>query len=193
VSSSTPGATDVLTAGTDAPAAGSDVGPEAASFPRLLVGLLTAAAVLLVVASVVLALVVHSHRVARSDLAQAREAALVASRQAILDLDALSADTIDADLARVVADATGTFKEQFTKSQATLKQLVVSRKTSSSGVIRAAAVVRSDTDTASVLVAVDRTVVDSTNKDGVVQNDRWKVSLEKHEGHWLVSDLAAVS
>lgn len=193
MSSSTAGATDVLTPEAGPSSAGGTVPPEAATFPRLLVGLLTAAAVLLVVASVVLALVVHSHRVARSDQAQAREAALVASRQAILDLDALSSDTIDADLARVVADATGTFKDQFTKSQATLKQLVVSRKTRSSGVIRAAAVVRSDTDTATVLVAVDRTVVDSTNKNGVVQNDRWKVGLEKHEGRWLVSDLSAVS
>lgn len=192
MSSPTQGSADVLTADADVPAA--DSAPAGAgAFPRLLAGVLSAAVVLLVAASVVLALVVHAHRAARSDQAEARQAALVASRQTILDLDALSADTIDADLARVVGDATGTFKDQFTKSQATLKQLVVSRRTSSSGVIRSAAVVRSDTDTATVLVAVDRTVVDSTNKNGVVQNDRWKVDLEKHGGRWLVSDLAAVS
>jgi Mce-associated membrane protein len=160
---------------------------------RRLVLVLSALVVILVVASLALAVVVRSHRSARSDLAVARDAALTAGRQAILNLDALSASTIDRDLARVVAGATGTFKDQFTKSQGTLKQLIVSRKTTSTGTIRSAAVVRSDTDTATVLVAVDRTVVDSTNKNGVVQHDRWKVQLEKHGGRWLVADLQGVS
>ena len=181
------------------PAAGTawtPAAPQRAPLPprrRIAVVVLSSVAVLLVVSSIVLALVVRAHRTARSDLAEARQSALAAGRQAIINLDALSAPTIDRDLARVVAGATGTFKDQFSKSQATLKQLIVSRKTTSSGKIRSAAVVRSDTDTATVLVAVDRTVVDSTNKDGVVQNDRWKLVLEKHGGRWLVADLQGVS
>jgi Mce-associated membrane protein len=54
-------------------------------------------------------------------------------------------------------------------------------------------VVRADTDTATVLVAVDRTVKDSTDPQGAVAHDRWRVDLEKHGGRWLVSDLEPVA
>jgi Mce-associated membrane protein len=154
---------------------------------------LSALAAALVVAVAVLSFVALSHRRDRQALEDARENALAAGRQAILNLDALSAATIDKDLARVVAGATGTFKEQFTKAQADLKELVVSRKTESSGQILSAGVVRSDTDTATVLVAVDRTVKDSTDKDGTVAHDRWRLDLEKHGGRWLVADLQPVA
>lgn len=164
-----------------------------ASRRRPLVVVLSALVVLLVVASVVLALVVRSQRDDRDSLASAREAALQAGRQAIVNLDALSAATIDKDLARVVAQATGTFKDQFTKAQSDLKQLVVSRKTVSSGKILSAGVVRADRDTATVLVAVDRLVKDVTNQDGTTARDRWKVDLELHGGRWLVSNLEAVA
>ena len=160
---------------------------------RAWVVVLSALAAVLVVVVAVLSYVALSHRRDRQDLQVARENALAAGRQAILNLDALSAATIDKDLARVVAGATGTFKDQFTKAQGDLKQLVVSRQTQSSGEILSAGVVRSDTDTATVLVAVDRTVKDSTDKDGTVAHDRWRLDLEKHGGRWLVADLAPVS
>lgn len=155
--------------------------------------LLAAVAGALVVTCVALTLVVLSHRRDRQAFDSARQDALSAGRQAILNLDSLSAKTIDKDLARVVAGSTGTFKDQFVKAQADLKNLVVERETVSSGKILSAGVVRSDRDTATVLVAVDRNVKDSTNPDGVTAHDRWKVLLEKHGGRWLVADLQPVS
>ena len=149
--------------------------------------------VLLVIACVVLALVVKSHRDARDQADAARDAALSAGRTAIVNLDALSVSTIDADLARVLASATGNFKDQFGKAQADLKSLVVSRKTTSSGQILSAAVVRGDLDTATVLVAVDRLVKDSTTPAGTTAHDRWKLDLERHGGRWLVANLEAVA
>lgn len=154
---------------------------------------LSALAVVLVVASIVLALVVRQHTSARDDLTRARAAALEAARQEIVNLDSISAATVDADLKRVVAGATGSFKELFTKAQADLKQVVLQRKTVSTAQVRSAGVVRSDTDTATVLVAVDRTLKDATTPQGVVQHDRWILSLEKHGGRWLVAKLEPVS
>jgi len=157
------------------------------------VAALTVCALVLAATCVVLALLVKSHREARERPVAAREAALRAGRQAILNLDALSAATIDRDLARVLAGSTGTFKGQFSKAQSDLKKLVVSRKTVSHGTILSAGVVRADSDTATVLVAVDRVVKDSTNKDGVTARDRWKLDLELHGGRWLIANLEAVA
>ena len=154
---------------------------------------LSAVAALLVVACIALALLAKSQRDERSAFDGAREAALATGRQLILNLDALSAGTIDADMKRVADGATGTFKRQFTGSEPELKKYVVGRKTVSAGQILSAGVVRSDSDTATVLVAVDRTVKDITSKDGVVAHDRWRMDLEKHGGRWLVADLQPVS
>ncbi len=163
----------------------------ARSRSRLVVALSVLCAVL-VVACLALALVVRSHRAARVDVATARENALAAGRQAILNLDALSASTIDTDLTRVIAGATGGFKDQFVKAQGDLKSLVVRGKTSSEGMILSAGVVRADLDTATVLVAVDRLVKDTAHPDGVTAHDRWKLDLERHDGRWLVATLDAV-
>lgn len=161
--------------------------------PRPVVPLLSVLVGVLLVASVVLAFVVKSHVDARDEVVASRDNALQAGRQAILNLDALSAGTIDADLKRVLDGATGNFKMQFTQAQADLKNLVVSRKTSSRGTVLSAGVVRSDSASATVLVAVDRVVKDSTTPNGTTAHDRWKVSLERRGGRWLVAVLDAVA
>lgn len=149
--------------------------------------------VVLIVASVVLSLLWVQQRDDRDRTAAAQSAAVGAARQAIKNLDSLSADTVDADLARIVAGATGSFKEQFVKAQAQLKQVVIQRKTVSTATILAAGIERSDDDSATVLVAVDRSVKDTTTPDGVIAHDRWKLTMEKHGGRWLVATLDPVS
>jgi Mce-associated membrane protein len=153
---------------------------------------LSVVAVLLLATSVALAVSVKAHQDDRDALDSARSAAVTAARQEVVNLDSLSWDTIDADLKRVLDGATGTFKDQFSRAQNDLKPVVVQRKSESSGTVLFAGVVRADTDTATVLVAVDRTVKDSTDPSGAVAHDRWRVDLEKHGGRWLVSDLQPV-
>ena len=150
-------------------------------------------AVVLVAACAVLLIVGHNQSTQRSDLVEAREAAVRAARQALINLDSISLTTIDADLARVIAGSTGQFKDLFSKSSADLKGIVVQRKSISTASVRSAGVVRADEDTATVLVAVDRTLKDNTTPQGVVQHDRWKVELERHGGRWLVAELDPVS
>lgn len=150
-------------------------------------------ACLLAAASIALALVDRSARQDRDELARARTAAGQAAGQLVLNLDALSVKTIDADMARVAAQSTGQFKKQFTGSQAELKKYVLDRQISSKGELKGVGVVRSDLDTATVIVAVDRTFKDKTHKDGVVAKDRWKVTLERRGGQWLVAELEPVA
>lgn len=148
---------------------------------------------LLASVSVALAVTVKGHLDDRDALDAARSAAVAAARQEIVNLDGLSWKTIDADLKRVLDGATGTFKDQFGRAQKDLKATVLERKSVSSGKVLFAGVVRADTETATVLVAVDRTVKDVTDPDGGVAHDRWRVDLEKHDGRWLVSDLQPVA
>jgi Mce-associated membrane protein len=159
---------------------------------RAAVVALSVVAVQLLATSVALAVSVKAHQDDRDALDSARSAAVTAARQEVVNLDSLSWDTIDADLKRVLDGATGTFKDQFSRAQNDLKPVVVQRKSESSGTVLFAGVVRADTDTATVLVAVDRTVKDSTDPSGAVAHDRWRVDLEKHGGRWLVSDLQPV-
>lgn len=160
---------------------------------RTAVRVLSALAVLLLVADVALGVLWLSRRAHRDALDAARADAVAAARQELVNLDSISADTVDKDLAAVLAGTTGTFRDQFKRSQADLKALILEHKTRSSAVVKSAGVVRVDTSSATVLVATDRTVSDSTTPNGQVVNERWTVDLEKHGGRWLVADLAPVS
>ena len=148
--------------------------------------------VLLTLACAVLTVLGVRHAQHRSALDRARTQALTAGRQAILNLDAISAGTLDADLKRVEGVSTGKFKDLFGKSEATLRDLYPKQKTTSTGTVRAAAVVSFDLDTATLLIASDRAVTDAQNPKAVTQTSRWEVVMEKHGGRWLMADLEPV-
>lgn len=149
--------------------------------------------VLLLVATVALGVTWRRHVSDRHALDDARGDALVAARQHIVNLDSIAWSTVDRDLARVLDGATGMFKDQFARAKADLKSQVVQRKSVSTGTVVSAAVVRADRSTATVLVAAERTVRDSSATQGGTAHDRWKVALEKHGGRWLVADLEPVA
>jgi len=154
---------------------------------------LVALAVLLLAVAVVLGVVVKGQRDDRNRLTDARNGALAAGRQMIVNLDSISASTIDRDLKRVLDGSTGKFKEQFDRAKEQLKTLVVQRKTVSTGKVLSAGVVRADAESATLLVAADRTVKDTTSPEGQVAHDRWKVEMEKRGGKWLVAELEPVA
>lgn len=154
---------------------------------------LAVVAMVLLASSVALAVTVISHVNDRKALDHAREKAVAAARQEIINLDSLAYSSIDRDLKRVLDGATGTFKGQFTRAQQDLKGQIVQRKSVSTGTILSAGVVRADLNTATVLVAAERTVRDATDTAGGTAHDRWRVNLEKHGGRWLVADLGPVS
>jgi Mce-associated membrane protein len=153
------------------------------------VSVLAVATVALAVVILVVAKPHHDHDVA---LVTARKEALSAGRQAILNLNAISEKTLEADLKRVEAGATGKFKTLFTKSEATLRELYPQRHTESSGTVSAVAVVSNDVDTATLLVSAERFVKDVDNPKGVPQTARWEVVMERHGSRWLMADLEPV-
>jgi Mce-associated membrane protein len=176
-----------------------DLAPEAAArltlsrAARTAVIALSVVVVLLAGACVALAVTVSSNVRDRDALRDAREAAVAAARQEIVNLDSISYSTVDADMKRVLAGATGTFKTQFSRAQADLKSAFIAKKSVSTGTVLFAGIVRGDMNSATVLVAADRTVKDSSTTQGAVAHDRWSVDLEKHGGRWLVATLEPVA
>jgi len=167
-------------------------GPAAAAPSRRPLLALAVLVAVLAVAAVALAVVLGARLADRSALEEARADALAAGRQAIVNLDSISAETVDEDMDRVVAGATGTFKDQFTRSREDLKKLVVANRTESSGTVLSAGVISADTASATLLVAADRRVKDATTPEAEVVHDRWRVYLEKRGGTWLVAKLEPV-
>jgi Mce-associated membrane protein len=159
---------------------------------RALTRVLAGLVVVLLVAGVALSVLLAARLDDRRTLERAGQDALTAGRQLIVNLDSLSAATVDADMARVLSGATGTFKDQFARSQEVLKERIVELKTISSATIVSAGVVSHDTASATLLIAAERSLKDSTTPRGTVIHDRWKVYLEKHKGKWLVATLEPV-
>jgi Mce-associated membrane protein len=149
-------------------------------------------ATLLLATSAALALVVKSHVDDRDAVIAARNAALAAARQEIVNLDTIDWRTFDRDVKRVLDGATGNFKEQFTRASKDLRPKFVQTKTTVSGAIAAAGIVRSDLNSATVLLAADITVREGTSAPRL-GHDRWMAELEKHHGRWLVARLDGVA
>lgn len=148
--------------------------------------------VLLLVAASVLSVLLLGRLSDRRALERAREDAVAAGRQAIVNLDSISAATVERDMDRVLAGSTGTFKDQFERSRDDLQKLVVANKTISSGTVLSAGVVSADTVSATLLIAAERSIKDASNPQGATVHDRWRVYLEKRDGRWLVAKLEPV-
>ena len=127
-------------------------------------------------------------------LASAHQAALAAARQTTVDFVTISASTVDRDLQRVVAGATGDFKDEFTRGLPQVRQAVIENKVQSTGTILRAALVSGDLDSAVVLVAVDASVHNTGAPDGHLSHYRIQVDVAKDPDsqRWLVARLQFV-
>jgi Mce-associated membrane protein len=122
----------------------------------------------------------------------ARTDAVRAARQTVLNFVSISAATIDRDLARISAGATGDFADQFDRGKPRVKTTVVENKVTSVGKVLESAVVSSDRDSAVVLVVADATVTNSSAPKGQLRHFRIQVDLAKVKDAWRVSTLKFV-
>jgi Mce-associated membrane protein len=122
----------------------------------------------------------------------AHQAALAAAKQTTVDFMSISASTVDADLQRIVASATGDFRDEFTRGMPQVRAAVVENNVQSRGTVLRAGLVSGDRDSAVVLVAVDATVRNAGAPDGRLSHYRIQVDLALDAGRWLVSRLQFV-
>ncbi|ROT29821.1 hypothetical protein EF879_19665 [Micromonospora sp. HM5-17] len=127
-------------------------------------------------------------------LTRAHAAALAAARQTTVNFVSVSASSVDSDLQRIVAGATGEFREEFLRGQPQVRAAVIENKVESTGTVLRAGLISGDRRTAVVLVAVDATVKNVHAPEGRVAHYRIQVDLthDRDSDTWLVSRLQFV-
>lgn len=121
-----------------------------------------------------------------------RQDILAAARQSALNFTSLDYRHYDRDSANVLAGATGDFKKQFAAQTEQLTQLVATNKSVSEGQILEAGIVRSDADSARVLVVADSKVTNTAVPQGEARTYRLQLDLVHRNGRWLTSDVEFV-
>lgn len=125
---------------------------------------------------------------------QARQAALAAAKQASVNFVSISAASVDRDIQRITAEATGDFRDEFTRGQSQVRAAVVENKVDSRGTVLRAGLVSGDRRRAVVLVAVDATVRNVKAPQGRPSHYRIQLDLvhDRDSGRWLVARLQFV-
>ncbi len=152
------------------------------------------AVLLVVVVALVVAAVVFGLRLWEARTAQdARTDALRAARQESINLVTLDHNRIDADIANVLAGATGDFHDQYAKDADRVKKVVKDNLVRSTGTVLEAGVVSADPDSVTVLVVVDSTVRNKANEKGQLRHYRMQLEMSESGGRWRARSLQFIS
>lgn len=122
----------------------------------------------------------------------ANAAALAAGRQLAVNFTTVDYRTVDADSARVKAEATGGFLASYSQSLKDLRSLVVTNKTVSRVERAEAALVSGDRDSAQVIVGLVAPTSNVSVPAGETKTYRMKLSLRAVGGSWKVENLEFV-
>lgn len=152
----------------------------------------TVAAVLLVAAVAVGATLGRSAWQAHA-AAENEAQALAAGRQLAVNFVTMQADSFDADAARVLAGATGSFKKEYASTLAQLGPVVTANKTVSTVERAEASLVSADADSARVIVGVVAPTTNTATATPQKKTYRLRLDLSKVGAEWKVSNLEFVS
>lgn len=173
-------------------ATASEPAPAAATTPgRRLRRLLPLAGLGVVVVALAVALLLVTlalqHRRAADD---ARAGALAAAQHDAVALAAYDYRHLDADFAAVLAQATPSFARTYTQSSAALKSVLVKYRATATARVVAAGIETGTADRATVLVFLDQTVTNSSQKGGPSSTQsRLQLDLQHSGGRWLIDQV----
>ena len=125
----------------------------------------------------------------RQDASSLRQQALSAGRQIAVDTAAYDYRHLDTDLKRVSSESTGTFKKQFTSAFAGLQDVFIKAKAVSTAEIASAGVTDAGPRTATVVIAISRTITNASVPQGQKDSLAVQLTLRLVDGRWLASDL----
>jgi Mce-associated membrane protein len=118
-----------------------------------------------------------------------RASALAAGRQIAVDIAEYDYRHIDQDFSRVDNEATGQFKQQFGTSAAGVRDAIVAVKAVSTAQVASAGVVNAGSRSATVVVALNRTVVNAQAPKGTTSAFGLQISLQRTSGRWLAAQV----
>jgi Mce-associated membrane protein len=133
-------------------------------------------------------------RVRRADADRSRQQAiLAAARHMVVDFTTLDYRHGQADVQRVLDEATGDFERELADGSGQLRQLIAANRSVSRGEILEAGLVSRDADSARVLVVADSMVRNTSAPNGQRRHYRIQLDLRREGGRWLVSSLEFVA
>jgi Mce-associated membrane protein len=118
-----------------------------------------------------------------------RSDVLASARQIAVDFAVYDYRHIDADFTRVANESTGKFKSQFVTQSAGVRELIIKAKAVSNAEIAAEGLVEAATNHASVVVALDRTVTNTSAPKGQRDSFGLEIDLVRVDGKWLASGV----
>lgn len=165
----------------------------AASQWRPTPGLLWAVAAVLFLAALVVAATLGRTAWQARTQAENDAEALAAGRQLAVNFVTMHADSFDADAARVLAAATGSFKKEYESTLSELKPVVTANKTVSTVERAEASLVSADADSARVIVGVVAPTTNTATTTPQKKTYRLRLDLTKVGAEWKVGNLEFVS
>jgi Mce-associated membrane protein len=121
----------------------------------------------------------------------ARHEVVAVAEQFCLRMDGVDGSDVDGYKKRVSELLTTKQKTKFDASFAEFEKLGISKELKGTGTVLASGVSDLDADSATVLVAHDSTLKDTSGTTD--RHYRWTVALRKVHGDWLVDDFTPVS
>lgn len=118
-----------------------------------------------------------------------RNQVLGAARQIAVDFAVYDYRHIDADFTRVANESTGKFKSQFVTQSAGVRELIIKAKAVSKAEIAAEGLVEASSGRASVVIALDRTVTNTSAPNGQRDSFGLEIDLLRVHGKWLASGV----
>lgn len=133
---------------------------------------------------------VGTHRLSHDNaLADARSGALAAARQIAVDFAAYDYRRLDQDFARVAGESTGSFRDQYLKSAAGVKDLIIQVQAVSTAQVAGEGLVDGSTTHATVVLALNRTVINTKVPKGQSDSFGLELDLVNLHGRWLASQV----
>lgn len=128
---------------------------------------------------------------AKSDTDAAASEALSTARSFAVTLTTYDYNNLDKNFADVLDGTTGDFKNEYTGGSSTLRQLLQQAKATSHGTVLDAGVKSASTDRVEIVLVANQVVTNAAIKEGEsrVDRSRFLMTLEQHDGRWLVSTV----
>ncbi len=146
-------------------------------------------ALVLCTAAAALAGVAAKQLSGREHSASYRDGALAAGRQIAVDFAAYDYRHLQADFKRVVGESTGTFKSQYASQSAGVQDLIVKAKAVSTAEVASAGVVDAGPRNATVVVALNRSISNTSVPNGQKDSFGVQIDLRHIGGRWLASKV----
>jgi Mce-associated membrane protein len=145
---------------------------------------------LIVIVALAVALIIS--RVQLSDQGSSnagQSGAVAAARTDAIDVATYSYLHLHRDFGRVEAEATPSFRRSFIRSSDSLSKVLVQYKATASAKVLRAAVESISGSKAVVLLFVNQSVANSTQKGVSTDDSRIEVTLTRSDNRWLLQDL----